>query len=193
MVARRKKETLHRSVRSKARSAGTDQSVGQRTGQPCGAWQGPAAVAAGKTYTEAVRAASRKTGDAAARWLSEFNGQGLAALERGHGGGPALWAGPDSTWPTPSSASSCAVPWMARRPKRRNSSSTLWKPQPKPETANPHRSSGVANGPPAGQRSRQRSLQRRHALGGSGACTQRPVRQRTSSLKTWLKSNQTAH
>ncbi len=40
---------------------------------------------------------------------------------------------------------------------------------------------------------RQRSRQRRHALGGSGACTQRPVRQRTSLLKKWLKSNQTTH
>jgi transposase len=40
---------------------------------------------------------------------------------------------------------------------------------------------------------RQRSRQRRHALGGSGACTQRPVRQRTGILKKWLKSNQTTH
>jgi len=40
---------------------------------------------------------------------------------------------------------------------------------------------------------RQRSRQRRHALGGSGACTQRPVRQRTTLLKKWLKSNQTTH
>ena len=40
---------------------------------------------------------------------------------------------------------------------------------------------------------RQRSRQRRHALGGSGACTHPPVRQRTSLLKTWLKSNQTTH
>jgi len=40
---------------------------------------------------------------------------------------------------------------------------------------------------------RQRSRQRRHALGGSGACTQRPVRQHTGILKKWLKSNQTTH
>lgn len=40
---------------------------------------------------------------------------------------------------------------------------------------------------------RQRSRQRRHALGGSGACTQRPVRQRTGILKKWLKSSQTTH
>ena len=40
---------------------------------------------------------------------------------------------------------------------------------------------------------RQRSQERRHALGGSGACTQRPVRQRTGILNKWLKSNQTTH
>ncbi len=40
---------------------------------------------------------------------------------------------------------------------------------------------------------RLRSRERRHALGGSGACTQRPVRQRTGLLKKWLKSSQTTH
>ena len=40
---------------------------------------------------------------------------------------------------------------------------------------------------------RQRSRQRRHTLGGSGACTHRPVRQRTGLLKKWMKSNQTTH
>lgn len=40
---------------------------------------------------------------------------------------------------------------------------------------------------------RQRSRQRRHALGGSGACTHRTVRQHTSLLKKWLTSNQTTH
>lgn len=40
---------------------------------------------------------------------------------------------------------------------------------------------------------RQSSRQRRHTLGGSGACLYRPVRQRTSLLKKWLRSNQTTH
>jgi len=40
---------------------------------------------------------------------------------------------------------------------------------------------------------RQRSHQRRHTLGGSGAYTRRPVRQRVSLLKKWLNSNQTTH
>jgi hypothetical protein len=40
---------------------------------------------------------------------------------------------------------------------------------------------------------RQRSRKRRHALGGSGACTDRSVRQRTGLLKKWLKSCRTTH
>ena len=40
---------------------------------------------------------------------------------------------------------------------------------------------------------RQRSRERRHALGGSGACAHRSVRQRTGILKKWLKSSQTTH
>jgi transposase len=51
--------------------------------------KGLLAVADGKTYTETSAVAGRKTGDTVARWVSEFNRQGLAALERKHGGGPA--------------------------------------------------------------------------------------------------------
>jgi DDE superfamily endonuclease len=40
---------------------------------------------------------------------------------------------------------------------------------------------------------RQRSRQRRHALGGSGACTCRPVRHRPSLLQKWPSSYQTTH
>lgn len=55
--------------------------------------QGLLAVAAGKTYTQAAEVAGRKSGDTVARWVSEFNGQGLTALERKHGGGPAIQYG----------------------------------------------------------------------------------------------------
>jgi len=51
--------------------------------------KGLLAVAAGRTYTEAAAVAGSKTGDTVARWLSAFNRQGLAGLERKHGGGPA--------------------------------------------------------------------------------------------------------
>jgi hypothetical protein len=35
---------------------------------------------------------------------------------------------------------------------------------------------------------RARARERRHALGGSGACTRRPIRRRKSSLEQWLSS-----
>jgi transposase len=56
--------------------------------------KGLLAVAAGKTYSEAAVVAGRKTGDTVARWVSEFNAQGLAALVRKHGGGAVRQYGP---------------------------------------------------------------------------------------------------
>jgi hypothetical protein len=38
-----------------------------------------------------------------------------------------------------------------------------------------------------------RSRQRRHALGGSGACTYRPIRRRQTALDKWLRASQTTH
>lgn len=40
---------------------------------------------------------------------------------------------------------------------------------------------------------RTRARQRRHALGGSGACTHRPVPRRPSILQEWLYSKQVTH
>ena len=40
---------------------------------------------------------------------------------------------------------------------------------------------------------RERSRQRRHALGGSGACTKRPVRRRRTKVDKWLSANQMTH
>jgi hypothetical protein len=40
---------------------------------------------------------------------------------------------------------------------------------------------------------RARAHQRRHALGGSGACTHRPVSRRPSKLQEWLRSYQVTH
>jgi hypothetical protein len=40
---------------------------------------------------------------------------------------------------------------------------------------------------------RVRSRQRRYALGGSGACTDRPIRRRTTVLDKWLQMSQTTH
>jgi transposase len=47
------------------------------------------AVADGKSYTEAAKAAGRRSGDAVSHLVSRFNREGLRALEPGHGGGPA--------------------------------------------------------------------------------------------------------
>jgi transposase len=46
------------------------------------------AVANGESYTDAARAASRRSGEAVSHLVSRFNREGLAALEPRHGGGP---------------------------------------------------------------------------------------------------------
>jgi len=40
---------------------------------------------------------------------------------------------------------------------------------------------------------RERSRQRRHALGGSGACTRRPLRRRVTLIQKWQRSCQVTH
>jgi transposase len=52
------------------------------------------AVAEGAAFTTAARAVGMRTGDTVARWVAQFNTDGLAALERGHGGGPSVEYGP---------------------------------------------------------------------------------------------------
>ena len=52
------------------------------------------AVTAGATYTMAATTAGRRSGDGVAHLVSRFNRQGLAALDRRHGGGPAYQYGP---------------------------------------------------------------------------------------------------
>ena len=52
------------------------------------------AVAEGVAFTNAARAVGMRTGDTVARWVAQFNTVGLAALERGHGGGPTIEYGP---------------------------------------------------------------------------------------------------
>jgi transposase len=52
------------------------------------------AVAAGRSYTEAAQVAGRRSGDAVSQLVARFNRDGLAALEPGHGGGPAPTYGP---------------------------------------------------------------------------------------------------
>ena len=42
-------------------------------------------------------------------------------------------------------------------------------------------------------RRRERSRKRRHALGGSGACTKRPIRRRQTKVQKWRVTNQVTH
>jgi transposase len=46
------------------------------------------AVADGKSYTDAAKAAGRRSGDAVSQLVSRFNQEGIAAIEPRHGGGP---------------------------------------------------------------------------------------------------------
>ena len=48
------------------------------------------AVANGVSYTQAARAAGRRSGDAVGQLVSRFNREGLAAIEPRHGGGPPI-------------------------------------------------------------------------------------------------------
>jgi transposase len=94
VLTRRKKETLR--VLSDDERKVLEQ-ISRSDREPAGQVahaKGLLAVAAGKTYSEAAVAAGRKTGDTVARWVSEFNGQGLSALVRKHGGGAVRQYGP---------------------------------------------------------------------------------------------------
>jgi transposase len=46
------------------------------------------AVAGGRSYTVAAKAAGRRSGDAVSQLVSRFNREGIAAIEPRHGGGP---------------------------------------------------------------------------------------------------------
>jgi transposase len=46
------------------------------------------AVAGGRSYTEAAKAAGRRSGDAVSQLVARFNREGIAAIEPRHGGGP---------------------------------------------------------------------------------------------------------
>ena len=48
------------------------------------------AVANGESYTDAAKAAGRRSGEAVSRLVSRFNREGIAAIEPRHGGGPPI-------------------------------------------------------------------------------------------------------
>ena len=51
------------------------------------------AVAEGASYTAAARAAGRRSNDAVAHLVAQFNREGLRAIEPAHGGGPSVQYG----------------------------------------------------------------------------------------------------
>ena len=51
-------------------------------------------MAGGARFTDAARAAGRRSGDAVAALVARFNRAGLAAVDPGHGGGAAVAYGP---------------------------------------------------------------------------------------------------
>jgi transposase len=48
------------------------------------------AVADGESYTDAAKAAGRRSGEAVSHLVSRFNREGIAAIEPRHGGGPPI-------------------------------------------------------------------------------------------------------
>ncbi|MDP9348614.1 MAG: helix-turn-helix domain-containing protein [Gemmatimonadota bacterium] len=76
------------------------------------------AVADGASYTKAARVAGRKSGNTVSRWVSRFNGEGIAAVEPRHGGGPQL------TYTVPERERILAE--MRRTPDREQDGTATW-------------------------------------------------------------------
>jgi transposase len=86
-MSRRQKDPLRALTgEERARLAQVSRSQGEPAAQVARA-KALLAVADGQTFTEAARAAGRRSGDAVAQLVTRFNGRGLAALQPGHGGG----------------------------------------------------------------------------------------------------------
>jgi transposase len=76
------------------------------------------AVADGESYTDAAKAAGRRSGEAVSRLVSRFNREGLASLEPRHGGGP----------PTIYAEAECEriLAEMRRKPHRDRDGTATW-------------------------------------------------------------------
>jgi transposase len=75
-------------------------------------------VAEAKSYTEAAKAAGRRSGDAIWQLVWRFNREGLAALEPGHGGGRrTIYAAPERER---------ILAEVRRKPEREEDGSASW-------------------------------------------------------------------
>ncbi|MDY7075898.1 MAG: helix-turn-helix domain-containing protein [Chloroflexota bacterium] len=76
------------------------------------------AVADGASYTEAARAAGRRSNDAVSQLVSRFNREGLAAIEPRHGGGPETIYGVEER--------KCILVEFERQPDRERDGTATW-------------------------------------------------------------------
>jgi transposase len=76
------------------------------------------AVADGAPFTAAAATVGVRTGDTVARWVAHFNTNGLAALNRSHGGGPAIEYGPEEE--------ERILRELARTPDRQRDGTATW-------------------------------------------------------------------
>src|ERR1043166_3898459 len=76
------------------------------------------AVGGGARVTSAAATVGVRTGDTVARWVARFNTEGLATLDRGHGGGPAIEYG--------SQEEERILRELARTPSRERDGTATW-------------------------------------------------------------------
>ena len=86
-MSRRQKDPLRRLLEEeRAALSRLSRSTGARAAQVARA-RALLLVSEGRDYTAAARLVGRRVGDTVARWVSDFNRDGLAALAPRHGGG----------------------------------------------------------------------------------------------------------
>jgi len=132
------------------------------------------AVADGARFIDAARVAGRRSRHAVAHLVVRFNAVGLAALDRQHGGGPAIPHPAGRSWLNMAESIQRIVVRGALAGQHSESTQDMkewltatvrgWNTAPTPF---------AWGGKRAARRERARA--RRHALGGSGGYTRRPI------------------
>jgi transposase len=113
------------------------------------------AIADGASSTAAAHQVGRRHTETISAWVSRFNREGLAAVRPGHGGGARVRYGAD--------AQQRILAEWARAPQREQDGTATW-------------SLSLLWNSKRRQRRRRSCGALIHRLGGSGACTQRPLR-----------------
>jgi transposase len=92
-MARRQKEPLRTLTAEERAELTTVARAGSERADRVAHAKALLAVADGARFTEAARAAGRRSGDAVAQLVARFNREGLTALDRRFGGGPPIQYG----------------------------------------------------------------------------------------------------